>query len=258
MPVIPLGDDNHHRSNHWLNWTFIIIALCVAGYALYMDHNLSLASLEAWLIGHDFTPALNADAFKQLGVSLFAHQNPVIFVIYLYMLWMLGDNVEYIMGHFRYLVFFALTGFGGLIAQYYWLRANGGGDAGSIYGLGGAAFAVMGSYIACFPNIKIDVIKLNTSLFHVFEETSISVKWLPAIYMMLCFIAGVWWDNESLPLLGDIFFWPETRLLAVHFCAFWVGYILYYIFRDRSVVIDLPLHKRHLDRKDKIHEWTEH
>lgn len=256
MPVIPLGDDNHHRSNHWLNWTFIIAGVGVLAYALIIDRNFSLAALEPFLLRSDFVPGFDAETVKRLGTSLFTHQNPILLCIYLYMLWMLGDNVEYIMGHFRYLVFFFLTGFGTLIAQFFWMRAAGG-DVGNIHGFTGAAFAVMGAYIACFPNIKVDVIKLNTSLFHVFEETTLSVKWLPAIYMMLCFIAGVYWNYESIPSFWGILDWPETRILALQFCAFWVGYVLYYLFRDSSVVIDLPLHKRQRERKTDKYDWHE-
>lgn len=255
MPLIPLGDDNPHRSNHWLNWTFIITALCVMAGAVFLDRNFTLAALEPWMLHSSFDLGFNLESAKRIGASIFMHQNPALLGIYLYMLWMLGDNVEYIMGHFRYLIFFLLTSVLALLAQYHWPLD---GDNLPLIGFGGAVFAVMGAYIACFPNIKIDIIHLNTSFFAFFEEGTMSAKWLPAIYMLLCFIAGVWWSEDTHDYL-QIASWPETRVLAMHFIAFWIGYVFYFFFRDRSVVIDLPLRKRHqLARSGKDFDWENH
>jgi len=245
MPLIPLGDDNHHRDNHWLNWTFIIAAAGVMAYAFYKDHGFTLAVLEPWMLPAGAEVSANKADMQRLGASLFMHQNPFLLGLYLYMLWMLGDNVEYIMGHLRYLVFFLLMGASALVAQLKWGMD---GDTLPAIGLGGAAFAVMGAYIACFPKIKVDMI-------YWFQETTMSVKWLPAIYLAADLGLGLWWSVESWPAYHDIPYLQYLRISAIHFGAFWAGYILYFIFRDRSVVIDLPLRKRQMDRSGEGHEW---
>lgn len=255
MPIIPLGDDNHHRSNHWLNWTFIIIGIAVMAYTVTVDRNFTLAALEPWMLHSSFDLGFNAESTKRIGASIFMHQNPALLAVYLYMLWMLGDNVEYIMGHFRYFIFFMISSVMALLAQYHWPLD---GENLPLIGFGGGAFAVMGAYIACFPKIKVDVLHLNTSLFNFFVEGSISVKWLPAIYMLLCFAAGVWWNYDKIPPVLDFLHWPETRVFAMHFIAFWIGYVFYFFFRDRSIVIDLPLSKRMLDRTGKGYHWDHH
>lgn len=246
MPLIPVGDDNHHRDKHWLNWTFIIIGLAVLGFAVVKDRNFTMAALDAFMLKPGDTVGFaNKGDLQALGASIFIHQNPFLLGLYVYMLWMLGDNVEYIMGHLRYLVFFILTAAGALFAQLHWGQS---GDALPVIGFGGAAFAVMGAYLACFPNIKVDMI-------YWFQETTMSVKWLPAIYLLIDAGLGLWWSLDRMPGFFDILSVEYLRISAIHFGAFWVGYILYFIFRDRSVIIDLPLHKRSLERTGEGHEW---
>lgn len=245
MPIIPLGDDNHHRDNHWLNWLFIIAGVGVMGLAYYLDRNFTLAALDPWMLHGDAQAAWDKESLKRLGASLFMHQNPFLLGLYVYMLWMLGDNVEYIMGHLRYLVFFLLTGAGALVAQLKWGMD---GDTLPAIGLGGAAFAVMGAYIACFPKIKVDML-------YGFQEASMSVKWLPAIYLGADLALGLWWSVEKFPAYYDIPQLQYLRIAAVHFGAFWAGYVFYFVFRDRSVVIDLPLRKRQMDRSGEGHDW---
>lgn len=247
MPLIPLGDDNHHRSNHYLNWTFIIVSLAVMGFALFKDHNFTLAVFEPWMLpaGHDITATKN-DA-QRLFAGMFMHQNPFLLGLYVYMLWMLGDNVEYIMGHLRYLIFVPLMAGAALVAQVYWGMD---GDTLPAIGIGGAAFAVMGAYLACFPNIKVDMI-------YWFEEHTMSVKWLPAIYLTADLALGLWWSVEKFPAYYDMLELQYLRIAAIHLGAFCLGYLMYFIFRDRSVIIDLPLHKREMERTGEGHEWDQ-
>lgn len=245
MPIIPLGDDNHHRDNHWLNWTFIIVSLAILGYAFFRDHSFTLSALEPWMLHAGAEVGMNKTDLQRLGAGIFMHQNPFLLGLYLYMLWMLGDNVEYIMGHLRYAIFFFLMAGGALVAQLKWGMD---GDTLPAIGLGGAAFAVMGAYIACFPKIKVDII-------YWFHEVTMSVKWLPAIYLCADLALGLWWSVEKWPAYQDILHMQYLRISVIHFGAFWAGYILYFIFRDRSVIIDLPLHKRQIERSGEGHEW---
>ena len=78
MPIIPLGDDNHHRSNHWLNWTFIIIGIAVMAYTVTVDRNFTLATLEPWMLHSSFDLGFNAESTKLIGASIFMHQNPAL------------------------------------------------------------------------------------------------------------------------------------------------------------------------------------
>lgn len=234
MPVIPLGDDNPHGDSSPLNWCFILAALGVMAFAVFKDHNVSLDALSPFLLSEDTRFPLALTEIKIFLGGLFIHQNPWQMALYLYMLWMLGDNIEYAMGHVRYTVFFLLCGFGGLAAQM-WLAHH---DNTLLFtGMGAAAFAVTGAYIACFPKIQINILWF-------FEENYLSVKSLPVMFLLADILAGLWYmagtfkDIPSLPVLQHI------TLLAIHAVFFAIGYGLYFVFRDKSVVIDMPSHFR--------------
>lgn len=234
MPVIPLGDDNPHGDSSPLNWCFILAALGVTAFAVLKDHNLSLDALSPFLLPEETRFPLALEDIKFFIGGLFIHQNPWQMTLYLYMLWMLGDNIEYAMGHVRYGVFFLLCGFGGLGVQL-WLAHQ---DNTLLFtGMGTAAFAVTGAYIACFPRIQINILWF-------FEENYLSVKSLPLMFLFADILAGLWYMAGSLKDITGLPVLQHITLLAIHAAAFAVGYGLFFIFRDKSVVIEMPSHFR--------------
>jgi membrane associated rhomboid family serine protease len=234
MPVIPLGDDNPHGDSSPFNWFFIIAALGVMAFAVFQDHNISLDALTPFLLSPEARFPLDSEEIKFFFGGLFIHQNPWQMALYLYMLWMLGDNIEYAMGHVRYVVFFLICGFGGLALQLFLAHQE---NTLLFTGLGAAAFAVTGAYIACFPKIQINILWF-------FEENYLSVKSLPLMFLLADILASLWYaagtfkDIPSLPILQHV------TVLAIHAVAFVVGYGLFFVFRDKSVVIEMPSHFR--------------
>lgn len=234
MPIIPLGDDNPHGDSSPLNWLFILSALGVMAFAVFKDHSLSLDALMPLLLSPETRLPLETAEIKRFFGGLFIHQNPWQMALYLYMLWMLGDNIEYAMGHMRYAIFFLLCGFGGLLLQL-WIAHQG--NTLWFTGMGAAAFAVTGAYIACFPRIQINILWF-------FEENYLSVKKLPAMFLLadllasLRYAAGSFKDIPSLPVLQHL------TVTGIHLLAFIIGYGLFFVFRDKSVVIDMPTHFR--------------
>lgn len=234
MPVIPLGDDNPHGSSSPVNWTFILISVAMLIFALVKDHDMSLHALQSVMLPLDAHFPFNAGLAKSFGFSLFIHQNPWQMALYLYMLWMLGDNIEYATGHFRYIIFFFICGYAGLAAQT-WLVPEG--NTLAIAGLGTVAFAVTGAYIACFPQIKINIIWF-------FKETNFSVKLLPGLFLCADLLASLWYPAGALKAIPELPLLQHMTVWVIHACGFLLGYALFFVFRDRDIVIDMPLPKK--------------
>lgn len=234
MPIIPLGDDNPHGDRSPLNWLFILSALAVMAFALFKDHNFSLDALVPFLLAPDARLPLDAAEIKYFFGGLFIHQNPWQMGLYLYMLWMLGDNIEYAMGHLRYAFFFLLCGFGGLALQL-WLAHQ---DNTLLFtGMGAVAFAVTGAYIACFPRIQINILWF-------FEENYLSVKSLPVMFLLADLLASLWYAAGTFKSIPSLPVLQHLTVTGIHLLAFIVGYGLFFVFRDKTVVIEMPTHFR--------------
>jgi len=69
-------------------------------------------------------------------------------------LWVFGDNVEEVLGHGRYLLFYLISGFAAAAAQVIADPAS----AIPMVGASGAIGGVMGAYAVLFPRARIDVL----------------------------------------------------------------------------------------------------
>lgn len=235
MPILPIGDDNPHGDSSPVNWAFIILSLLVMAFAVFKDHDFSLTTLEPYLLplGTHF-PLEGVADYKLFFAGLVMHENPWQMALYLYMLWMLGDNVEYVMGHLRYISFFLFCGLGGLAAQI-WLAHQD--NTLSFIGLGSIAFAVTGAYIACFPKIQVNIIWF-------FEENYVGIKTIAFLFFLGDLLAGLWYTAGSFKEITGIPILQHATVWMIHMFAFIIGYGLYFVLRDKSIVIDMPLHTR--------------
>jgi membrane associated rhomboid family serine protease len=122
------------------------------------------------------TYGLVPDQFSFLSVltSMFLHGGWMHVLGNMWFLWIFGDNIEDILGSFKFLLFYLLCGFAAAMAQYL-------ADPGSrvpMVGASGAIAGVMGAYLVKFPHSRI-----HTLLFIFFFITTIDVPaWLMLIY----------------------------------------------------------------------------
>ncbi len=98
--------------------------------------------------------------YLTLLTSMFMHGGIAHLLGNMWFLWIFGDNVEDRMGHFRYLVFYLLTG---LIASLCHVAMNLNGPSSLIPSLGasGAISGVMGAYLALCPSRRVRVLMLR-------------------------------------------------------------------------------------------------
>src|ERR1039457_4453836 len=132
------------------------------------------------------TYGLVPDQFSFLSVltSMFLHGGWMHVLGNMWFLWIFGDNIEDILGSFKFLLFYLLCGFAAAMAQYL-------ADPGSrvpMVGASGAIAGVMGAYLVKFPHSRI-----HTLLFIFFFITTVEVPaWLMLIgWFLLQFFNGV-------------------------------------------------------------------
>lgn len=130
-------------------------------------------------------------------------------------LWMLGDNVEYAMGHVRYLLFFLLTALLSFMGQMVFVTPA---DFQGAIGASGAIFAIAGAYMAYFPKARINFFYFFVIFFGV---TSYPARVVIALFFL----------SQLLTSLGGM--GTDYGMVAVwaHVTGFVAGFLLSFVFR---------------------------
>jgi membrane associated rhomboid family serine protease len=149
--------------------TILIIVLNVVVF-LY-EFSLDEYSRNYFIANYGLIPA----RFHTSAVitSMFLHGGWLHIIGNMWFLWIFGDNIEDVLGHAKYLVFYVLCGIAAGMTQTFF-------NAGSrlpMVGASGAIAGVMGAYLVKFPHSRI-----VTLVFVFFFITTIDV---PAVLMLL-------------------------------------------------------------------------
>jgi len=160
--MIPIKDDNPIRGTPWMT-----ITLIAANVLVYL-HQISLGPLgEAFVYRYGAIPyeilhfrelpfiplpyQTPFSNFLTLFTSMFIHGGFLHLAGNMLYLWIFGDNVEYIMGRFRFLVFYLLTGLAAALTHII-MSPN---STVPMVGASGAISGVLGAYFVRFPGARV-------------------------------------------------------------------------------------------------------
>lgn len=190
----------------------------VTGYLILINFLIMLGlAIAPWPDRMSFMQrfALTPDApktgfwFLTLLTHQFLHANWPHIIGNIYFLYILGDNVEDVLGHFRYLVFYITCGLIAGLAQTFFMliipsapNTFGSDFAISVIGASGAVSGIMGAYIFFFRKAKLTFMLL-------FWQWKMSVLWY----------FGIW---VAFNLIGAIARWPGIGWYA-HLGGFAMG-----------------------------------
>lgn len=122
-------------------------------------------------------------AILPIFTSMFVHGGWLHIIFNMWWLWIFGDNIEDYLGHFKYLVFYLVSGFAAALVH---IALNLTSRVPTV-GASGAIAGVMGAYIVLYPRAKV--------LTLVFLIVFITFWWLPAwlflgYWFVIQFISG--------------------------------------------------------------------
>ncbi|HXF81286.1 MAG TPA: rhomboid family intramembrane serine protease [bacterium] len=187
--MIPLRDDNPSSSPPIVTYLLILANVLVF---LYMSTLGSEVALErfvlAWgavpgeITGH--LPADPAAEYPTLLTSMFLHGGWGHLLGNMLYLWIFGDNVEDLMGHGGFLLFYLLAGLAAVGAH---ILANPA-SAIPLVGASGAIAGVLGAYLALFPRARI--ISLVVFGFYWRTVAVPAMLFLP-VWFLMQFLQGV-------------------------------------------------------------------
>ncbi|HVI07383.1 MAG TPA: rhomboid family intramembrane serine protease [Candidatus Binatia bacterium] len=225
--MLPLKDDQPRYSTPWVNGFLIGLNLIVFLFettlnargqnALIHQFGVVPSHLAAFLAGSPRypLPAIVLSFFT----SLFLHGGWMHVIGNMWFLYIFGDNVEDYLGHFKYLVFYLLTG---VIAMFTQVAVDLHSNVPAI-GASGAIAGVLGAYFVLYPRARV--------LTWVFEVL-ILVVWIPAWIILIYWFVLNLLDATTSSLvrthnMGGVAFWA-------HVGGFLAGAMLIHVFGERQ------------------------
>lgn len=129
--------------------TWALIGVCVVVYGLEW-----IIGIDAVVSDYGSSPIMIAlqDQQWRLFTAMFLHLNLMHIGFNMYMLWLIGRQVEQVFGHVRYLALFLIAGLGGSVASYVFS------DPSTLSaGASGAIFGLMGALVVAGHALRADV-----------------------------------------------------------------------------------------------------
>lgn len=124
----------------------------VFAYETQLGKDLDDFILSCAVIPHQFVSVgLNTEQLLRLTAAMFLHGGWFHLLSNMLYLWIFGDNVESRMGHFRYLVFYLLTGYIATAVHIFFYPLS----TTPLIGASGAIAGVLGAYLILYPRAKV-------------------------------------------------------------------------------------------------------
>lgn len=167
--MLPIGDDNKGRiRTPYVNIALIILNIFVFGYFQRFDANndftASFATIPAEILtGEDvvFTGNIGVTpmpVYFTILSAMFMHGSIMHLAGNMLYLWVFGDNLENVMGHFKYLLFYILTGIIATLCHVFSSHYLGGDIYIPSLGASGAISGILGGYLLMFPKNEVRVL----------------------------------------------------------------------------------------------------
>lgn len=150
--MIPIRDHNKPHTFPFVNYLLITINVLVFGYMITLPENL----LEQFVLAYALIPAeiVSGANLHTLFTSMFLHGGFAHIIGNMLFMNVFGDNLEDALGHFKYLIFYLISGLGASALQ---IIIDPGGTIPNL-GASGAIAGLMGGYLILFPKHKVDIL----------------------------------------------------------------------------------------------------
>ena len=212
--MIPLRDTLPSHSTPFVTAAIIALNVMVFGFEMMLNqYELNEFVHVYGMVPADFhTPSL--------FTSMFLHGGFMHLIGNMWFLWIYGDNVEDILGHGKYLLFYLVCGVIAALAQY----ATGPDSRIPMVGASGAIAGVMGAYMVKFPHARI---LLLLPIFIIFTTVEV-----PAVLVLL-----MWFALQFFNGIGSIAATEATKggvAFFAHIGGFIAGMVLIWTMRTRE------------------------
>ena len=184
--LFPYKDDNPRILVPYV--TYCIIGINALIFVLQFNLGISDPSAEkAFIYRFGFIPA--DFSLITIFTSMFLHGGISHIMGNMWFLWVFGDNVEGVLGHLKYAIFYLMCGLAATISQLL-INPN---STIPMVGASGAIAGVLGMYMIRFPHARVHVFAFIIIFFTTFR--------IPAM-----FVLGFWFFNQLTNGFGSLGF----------------------------------------------------
>jgi membrane associated rhomboid family serine protease len=178
----------------------VTILLIVVNILVFLYWKISLGSQNDFINAYGLIP--DRFHFSNVITSMFLHGGWMHVLGNMWFLWIFGDNIEDILGHGKYILFYLLCGVVAALAQV----AAGPNSPIPTVGASGAIAGIMGAYMIKFPHSRI-----QSLIFIVVFFTTVELPaWIYLIYwFVLNFFSGVGTLGASQASQGGVAFFAH-------------------------------------------------
>ncbi len=160
--MIPIRDDTPRFSTPYVTYFLIALNTVIFLFEWTMGRQsqgeLNALIYEFGVVPRHVTALLGGSghvnvvgAFIPILTSMFLHASWLHIIGNMWVLWIFGDNIEDYLGHFRYLMFYLVTGIAASVAH---ILLNPASPIPSV-GASGAIAGVMGAYFVLYPKARV-------------------------------------------------------------------------------------------------------
>lgn len=214
--MIPLRDINPTRRFPIVTITLIAANALIFIYELNLsDRALNELVLSAGVIPYQVTHSFGLPVARDLITSMFLHGGWMHLLSNMLYLWIFGNNIEDVLGPFRFTFFYLLCGILASLAQ---VMVNTNSYIPTI-GASGAIAGVLGAYLLLFPNARVQSLVF---VFYFIRFVEIPAVIVLGFWFILQFFNGL--ASLSVPGMGGVAYFA-------HIGGFVAGMTLIYFLR---------------------------
>ncbi|HKE24268.1 MAG TPA: rhomboid family intramembrane serine protease [Bryobacteraceae bacterium] len=174
--MFPLRDTQKSYSKPVVTILLIVVNILVFLY----EFSLNDFQLNHFIATYGLVPA--RFSIEHIFTAMFLHGGWFHVLGNMWFLWIFGDNIEDILGHGKYLMFYLMCGVAAALLQTYFNYDS----RVPMVGASGAIAGVMGAYMVKFPRARILTFVLIIFFFYTFEVPA----WLMLIYWFVLQLFG--------------------------------------------------------------------
>ena len=197
--MFPIRDHNPSERTPFVTYALIVanVAIFLSYVGLFADER----ALAAFYIDWAMVPASVTEegSYFSLITSMFLHGGWMHLIGNMLFLYIFGDNIEDLLGHLGFLLFYLACGIGAALAHVLSAPLS----AVPTVGASGAIAGVMGGYLLMFPRAKVDILFIFIIFFRIF---TIPAWIMLGVWFALQLFNGVAVDSG----IGGVAYWAHA------------------------------------------------